>query len=321
MGPLAIAALIAAGTAAVDLGGNIWANIGGGRRKMNSSEIDSQSMSPGLRELWRKLSESEKQAIMSQYYTEENGWANAGGIFGNDREVVDVEALIKDLERSVADGGMLSEYAALGSEPVFEDYLNSARDAIAAENASMYADLDRLRDINTASFNNELANMSDSFNNARSSLLSQQYQQNAQLMDTLQSGMERSRRNALESGASAGIRIADNINTLLTTQNKQSAASMETANQLAQMMVNQRAAESDVRSRYANMLSEDTSKRHDINLSSESRATSLANTNYNSAYNSYDVKRTALDNKYGAANSLYNVKDTLYGKSKYSGGN
>lgn len=321
MGPLAIAALIAAVTAAAGLGGNIWANIGGGRRKMNSSEIDSQSMSPGLRELWRKLSESEKQAIMSQYYTEDNGWANAGGIFGNDREVVDVEALIKDLERSVADGGMLSEYASLGSEPVFEDYLNNARDTIAAENASMYADLDRLRDINTASFNNELANMSDSFNDARSSLLSQQYQQNAQLMDTLQSDMERSRRNALESGASAGIRIADNINTLLTTQNKQSAASMETANQLAQMMVNQRAAESDVRSRYANMLSEDTSKRHDINLSSESRASSLANTNYNSAYNSYDVKRTALDNKYGAANSLYNVKDTLYGKSKYSGGN
>ena len=315
----AIAALIAAGTAAAGLGGNIWANIGGGRQKMKSSEIDNHYyMSPELRELWRKLSESEKQAIMSQYYTEENGWANAGGIFGNDREVVDVEALLKDLESSVADGGMLSEYAALGSEPVFEDYLNNARDNIAAENASMYADLDRLRDINTASFNNELANMSDSFND--SSLLSQQYQQNAQLMDTLQSDMERSRRNALESGASAGIRIADNINTLLTTQNKQSAASMETANQLAQMMVNQRAAESDVRSRYANMLSEDTSKRHDINLSSESRATSLANTNYNSAYNSYDVKRTALDNKYGT-NSLYNVKDTLYGKYKYSGGN
>lgn len=202
---------------------------------------------------------------------------------------------------------------ALSEEPqavYYTKYLDSARDSIAAENSKMYADLDKLLANRTSMYNQQMADISDSYDRLRSDTLSQHYQQNAQLMDSLQSGMDRSRRNALEAGASAGIRIADNINTLLSVQNKQSASAMETSNQLAQMMVNRRNAEQSARSDYANALESDTAKRHDLQLSSEQRASSLANTNYNAASTDYSTKKAEWEKK-NWDNPLYEYRHQL----------
>jgi hypothetical protein len=271
---------------------------------------------------WAELTPSQRKSILKEYLVKNN---SASNIFG-DAYIVDTDRLLSDLENA---SQMIADYDALGDTPIYETYLNEARDKIADENQSMFEDLDSL--LNTQrqlhleqmdEYNKRLGDISDDYNTLRSNLMSQQYQQNAQLMDTLQSGMERSRRNALESGASAGIRIADNINTLLSVQNKQSAASMETANQLAQMMVQQRNAENSVtdainasRQNYANVLAEDTANRHSIQLGSEGRAASLADTNYNSAYGSYSNKKANLDNKYSLDNPLYEYR---YQGSKYN---
>lgn len=228
--------------------------------------------------------------------------------FGTDTSAVNTGAMHSDIN------AMLKALAERPEEPLQENFLNDARAQVAAENEELYADLDALKDRQTSLYNDQLGSMAENYNTARSNILSQQYQQNAQLMDTLQSGMDRSRRNALEAGASAGVRIADNINTLLSVQNKQSATSMETANQLSQMMINQRNAEAQVRGDYANMLSDDTSKRHDIKLSSESRASSLADTNYRTAYNSYDKNLRDWDSN-NSFNPFYDYRGQI---SKYS---
>lgn len=207
--------------------------------------------------------------------------------------------------------------------PNYTQYVTDARAEVDAENQAMLTDLDsllntqrKLYDEQMASYDQRLEDISNQYSGLRSNILSQQHQQTAQLMDTLQSGMERSRRNALESGASAGIRIADNINTLLSVQNKQSASAMETANQLAQMMVQQRNAENSVtdamlasRQGYANALAEDTSKRHSITTSTDGRVSDLAFSKYNSAFSDYT-------NKYNAAMSDYNAKNTNYEQDK-----
>lgn len=236
-------------------------------------------------------------------------------ILGTKGYTVDEDELLASLQEAQQ---MFDAYAELGDQPLYETYLEDARKAIDAENAEMYADLDNLLNTQTDLYNDQMANISREYGNLRSNLLSQQYQQNAQLMDTLQSGMERSRRNALEAGASAGIRIADNINTLLSVQNKQSASSMETANQLSQMMINQRNAEHSARSAYNDVLAQDTANRHSIKLGSENRATSLAGTNYNAANDAYTAKQTKLDNQYGLDNPFY---DYRHQGSKYSNTN
>lgn len=260
---------------------------------------------------WNGLTKAQQQSILDNYTDENNGIVNLWGLLG-DIEELDTDSLLRDLANTQQ---MFDDYAALGDQPVYETYLQDARDKIAAENAEMYADLDKLLSTQTDLYNDQIADISRDYDALRSNLMSQQYRQNSQLMDTLQSGMERSRRNALEAGASAGVRIADNINTLLSVQNKQSATSMETANQLSQMMINQRNAESSARRSYADYLAEDTANRHDIKLGSEGRATSLAGTNYDSAYNSYTAKETALDNKYGLDNPFYDYRKM---GSKYS---
>jgi hypothetical protein len=210
---------------------------------------------------------------------------------------------------------MLDALANEPTAPIYDDYLTDARAQIDSENQEIFADLDNLLNTRTGLYNRQLSDISRGYNDMRSNLLSQQYRQNNQLIDTLQSGMDRSRRNALEAGATAGIRIAGNINTLLSVQNKQSATSMDTANQLAQMMVNQRNAENSVRSAYTDALGEDTANRHAIKLGSEGRASSLANTNYQSAQSSYDAKRKDWDTQ-NFDNPLYDYRTQL--KSKYN---
>lgn len=235
---------------------------------------------------------------------------------GQDAYVLDSRRLDTDINN------MLDALANYNNEkPLLENYLADARAQIDAENAAEFAEMDRLLGQQRDLYNAELKGLGDSYDFARANLLSQQYQQNSQLMDTLQSGMERSRRNALEAGASAGIRIADNINTLLSVQNKQSASSMETANQLSQMMINQRNAEAATRRDYSSYLQADNAQRSNLRLSANDRASSLANTNYQAADQAYLKKEQDFANE-NQWNPLYDYRPQLKNKSKYStGGN
>lgn len=93
------------------------------------------------------------------------------------------------------------------------------------------------------------------YNDAAEQVLSSDYQRNASLMGTYQSEMRRAQRNALEAGASAGARLANNINVTLSTQNRQAQQSLETSNNLAQMLLNQRQAASDIAQQRAGLYS------------------------------------------------------------------
>jgi hypothetical protein len=103
-------------------------------------------------------------------------------------------------------------------------------------------------------YKNQLNENFTLYNQQANRLLSNQYLANAQTYDALQSDMRKSRQNALEAGASAGLRLANNVNTLLSAQNKQSQISMDTSNSLAEMLLQQRQAASGIRSNYANYM-------------------------------------------------------------------
>ena len=162
------------------------------------------------------------------------------------------------------------------------DQLNSMAEAAndtliteAPDYQSIYNDVVASRDKEleemTGRYKDEIDSLNKSYNDYANSVLSLDYQKNAQLMDVATSEMKKSRANAMEAGASAGLRIANNINTLLSVQNQQAQQSLETSNNLAQMLINQRNAASNLRSEYYD-------KKENWNRQTESDALTRMNT-------------------------------------------
>jgi hypothetical protein len=120
-------------------------------------------------------------------------------------------------------------------------------------------------------------------------------------MDTLSSEMARSRRSAIEAGASAGIRIAGNVNAILSAQNKMSQESLNTSNQLAQMLVNQRNAESGLRNQW-----------RDAQMSQYDRIQSRAASESNIEQQRYDeAYKDWQDNNYKNTSSGNRIVDRM----------
>ena len=173
---------------------------------------------------WNSLSDAEKKALLREYFIQ--------GRSDVDKSV-DFEALIRDL------GDLDTVATAPDSSEYFRDYdtvYGEAQAAIDAENQML---LDSL--------NSDLTALGDAYTTSRNSILTNQHMLNQQTMDTMAYDMTKARRNAIEAGASAGVRIAGNVNAMLSAQNKASQQSLETSNQLAQMLVNQRNAEAGLR--------------------------------------------------------------------------
>ena len=305
---LGTAALIAAGGLGV---GGIWSGLGGGKKKYNLDDYSADALrSMGLDEAdieaWNSLSESNKRAIIDQHYAVKNNLANLGGILGPDRQVIDNDALLTSL-RDLSE--IQSAVSSLPEVPDYADSLAYAQDEVDAA----LEELESLRTMQVNNFNDELSSLASSYNTSRNALLSNQYQQNAQLMDNMTSQLDKQNRNALEAGASAGMRLAGNINTLLSTQNKQSQTSLETANQLAQMMVNQRNAEASVRGRYGDYMSQHFATEQDIKDSLYTRADNY----HTSRQNVYDSAIAQWDSKY-ASNPAWNYRGAFTGSTPTS---
>lgn len=124
---------------------------------------------------------------------------------------------------------LVNDILSTGNIPSFDYQTNSQLRERAAERANQEAQ-------------EQLGLLKSQYNTLSSNLLSKDYQNSMRNVDTLNSQMNRARQNALTAGASAGLRIASNVNTLLSNQNKQSQQSLDTANQLSQMLLNQRSA-------------------------------------------------------------------------------
>jgi hypothetical protein len=160
------------------------------------------------------------------------------------------------------------------------------------------ADLQEATDRNTDMMQQQLNENQLAFDDYRSNLLSNQYQQNAQLMGQVGSEMSKARRNALEAGASAGLRMAENINTTLAMQNKQSQLSLETSNQLAQQLLNQRQASSGIRSNYNQMLNDNASEARNYKANAVDR-------HYDYRYNQYQEDKADWDAQYNNGSNAF----------------
>jgi hypothetical protein len=205
-------------------------------------------------DFWNSLDETTKQAIIKDSYSSDvKNWANWGGAIGNTTQY-NIDDLVADIKKTVNDWSGLVD----PSRNAAVEYVEGGHDA------QTNAYLDSLAEVEarqTDLYKDQLQENQMMFDDYRSQVLGNQYRQNAQLMGTVESAMDKSRRNALEAGASAGLRMAENINTTLALQNKQSQLSLETSNQLAQQLLNQRQAAAGIRSDYNQMLSNNAAER------------------------------------------------------------
>lgn len=245
-------------------------------------------------------SASDVKALQNDYFEEANNLSNLGGLFGNTRYELDVERLLDDLE-------YLSTHESQRPEaPLMEDFISE--DALNNIMGSRMDELNSMRADRQARYDQELADIDSDYAGLRNNLISTQARQDAQLMDTMRSEMSRARRNALEAGASAGIRLADNINIMLSNQNKQAQTSLETSNQLAQMAINQRAAKRSAQDSYDAYMNQNYRDRTDL----RNQAYSEANTRYNAAMQSYDTKLA----QYNDENASHLGAAAMYNKGR-----
>lgn len=179
---------------------------------------------------------------------------------------------------------------------ILEDIYSGGDEAVNKYLAELQADEDR----QTSLLQNQLTENNRAFDDYRSQVLSNQYQQNAQLMGTVGSEMSRARRNAIEAGASAGMRIAENVNTVLSMQNKQSQLSLETSNQLAQQLLNQRQAAMGITGSYNEMLSKNSAERRGYK-------DQAADTRFNRGVSNYNAWNQQANDRYNKAMTDYNT--------------
>lgn len=280
----------------------IYDAVGSFRDKTNSKYVDS-------------LSDAELRGLLDQYRYVDNDWTNLGGLLG-DKEVIDVESALQDLAR-------LEQFK--DQAPVAPDLnliYDEAQKQIDAENAEILKMYDDDNDRQKELYNNLMSQNNAAYNRNVGQIMSNDYQKNAQLMGTVRSEMQRSQRNALESGASAGMRIAENINTTLSLQNRQSQQSLETSNNLAQMLLNQQQANAGLRSEYGNYLSQDANRRASLKSGTAERVANQFGNRADIADRTYNQQLQNYDSAYASASGTFNPFADSYRvnlqKSQYS---
>lgn len=263
----------------------------------------------------KNVSDRELEGYLDAYKSENNDIFNLWGLFG-DKYGYDSESMLADLAR-------LSDASAnMPTAPNREQMYADAQKQIEDENAEILGMYDADKQRQTELYNNLMSQNNTAYNRNVGQIMSNDYQKNAQLMGTVRSELQRSQRNALESGASAGMRIAENINTTLSLQNRQSQQSLETSNNLAQMLLNQQQANAGLRSEYGNYLSQDADKRASLKSGTAERVENQFANRLNSAESIYDSQMRDYENAYdatvGATNPFANTYKSHLQKSQYS---
>ena len=263
----------------------------------------------------KNASDRELEGYLDSYKSKDNSILNMWGLLG-DKYSYDAKSILADLAR-------LSEASAnMPTAPDYEQLYADAQKQIDTENAEILGMYDADRQRQTDLYNNLMSQNNAAYNRNVGQIMSNDYQKNAQLMGTVRSEMQRSQRNAIESGASAGMRIAENINTTLSLQNRQSQQSLETSNNLAQMLLNQQQANAGLRSEYGNYLSQDADKRASLKSGTAERVENQYNNRVSSAESIYNSQMQNYENSYdatvGTTNPFANTYKAHLQKSQYS---
>jgi hypothetical protein len=198
---------------------SLFANEFGGDTRRRKEEIADLRTNQPDNAFLQSLTDDELLGMFEQY-GEDRGFGDF--FMGNDTDFLGTEDFLADLQR-------VQEAAEDRPEDLNREDIN----ARAAGDIS-------LDDARARQFaQEETGNLQKTYDVARQDILGSQAEQNKATLGEIGSQMEKGRMGALEAGASAGLRLANNVNVLLSAQNKQRSTSLDTANNLTQMLLNQ----------------------------------------------------------------------------------
>ncbi len=257
------------------------------------------------------MSDKEVAALLESFWKQDSSW------LWSNMYSLDYDEINKYLSQLENYDKILGE---MPTAPDYEAIQKEAYNAINSENQELLGMLDQDLARQQNLYQGELNDINSMYGDLRRQTLENNYRNNAQLMGTVGSEMSKARRNALESGASAGMRLAENVNTLLSVQNKQSQQSLETSNQLAQQLLNQRQAAMGVRSAWGQAQSANTQSKIGIKQGTTERAENFANNRFDTENKVYDNKMTQWEDKYNTVtegNPFAESYRNYYRKNQY----
>ena len=167
---------------------------------------------------------------------------------------------------------------------------NLANQQIDSENAQIQALYDQMLGRSTDLYRTELNDMNTSYNDYVNQLMSNQAQATNAIAGSIRSELQRSQRNAISRGATAAMRLVSNINTELGLQNKAAQQSLDTSNNLAQMLLTQRQSAAQLRSQYAGDMNDYTANTANLMSGTAERKANYRDSMRNEAYSNYQNK-------------------------------
>lgn len=239
----------------------------------------------------RNKSDAEIYALLEPYFKK-------SGMLGS-TEIIDSDKLNADLNNLIDTANDLG-----GLESPDYDEIGKQSDAtIDAEVQGLINEIEASKTAREDLYNSQIADLNNIYDTSRRQILSNNYQQNTALTDTVGSELNKARQNALEAGANAGLRIASNINTLMSVQNKQNQLSLDTANNLAQQLLNQRQANMGLTSQYQSDIDNYDSEKRNLNNGLTERKSNARANAYDEAESKYNSKVNTWNEDYDNATS------------------
>lgn len=208
---------------------------------------------------------------------------NVDGILWNHTDRFDAESALQNLKA-------LSSMQLPEPSKSYEDIYNEMSAKIDEENAAASSLYDQALANQKSLYNSQMSMLENGYNRYAKQALAMDYQKNNQLMANLGNNLNKSRQNALEAGASAGIRLANNVNTLMSTQNAAAQQSLQTSNNLAQMLMNQQNAAAGLKSNLANAYSNNLNQKADLVKGDFERKKANADSSWDISQKIYDDK-------------------------------
>lgn len=288
-----IAAIAAAGGAATGV------QIG----NANASESKNKSLATYLRQQHPELSQSQIEALVSQYGDDGFNLFNAD-TWADKTDKAGLDKMLDDLNNAYSDLGTMPEFLSLDELSNIE---NQARGEIDAENRQILDLYDQVASNTNNLLQQQFDENNQMFADYRNQALTNEAMQQQAIAGSTRYELDRSKRNAIVRGASAAQRLVSNINTQLGMQAKSAQQSLDTSNALAQQLLAHRQAQAGLRQDYMNNMNQNLMNRANLLKGGAERKLGYAQSQMDHALNRNQYARDAWNNRvndYFQGNSL-----------------
>jgi hypothetical protein len=214
------------------------------------------------------------------------------------RHTTDIDAMKRDYDEYQKVLGELGDMPAM---PDLDAIASAADRDIDAENAQVLALYDQMLGRSNDAFQRELDSSNAAYNDYVSQTLSNNAMATNAIAGSTRYEMDRARRNAIRRGASAAQQLTASVNAQLGLQNRAAQQQLETSNQLASALLQQRQAAAQLRGDYVNNLNADASRRAGLISGTAERKNSLRRGYQSEAWDRYDADKAQWNDRiYGA---------------------